>query len=163
MDRAWHVDLADAADAPGLCEPILRSVPDWFGIEEATRRYIENTAAMPTWIARRWTVTSGPIAGFATIQRHFPESAEIHCIAVHKDWHGRGVGTTLVRQIEHELRDLGVKVLQVKTMGPSKPNADYALTLRFYLSVGFVPLEEMHGLWPGIPALVMVKHLEPSR
>jgi hypothetical protein len=52
-----------------------------------------------------------------------------------------------------------VKYLQVKTMGPSRPNREYAETLKFYEAVGFTKLEELHGLWPGLPCLVLVKAL----
>ena len=30
-----------------LCEPILRALPDWFGIEEATRQYVVDMAILP--------------------------------------------------------------------------------------------------------------------
>jgi ribosomal protein S18 acetylase RimI-like enzyme len=144
-------------DAPRACGPILRSIPEWFGIEEATAGYIAATATKPTWIA--WVGDAA--AGFVSITRHYPGAAEIHCIAVHKDFHGRGVGTALVRHVEALLRDDGVRYLQVKTMGPSRPNAEYARTLRFYESRGFERLEEVHGLWPRMPALILVKRLSP--
>lgn len=145
------------------CEPILRSAPEWFGIEESTRAYIEAAGRLPTWIATAADATGRAgarrDAGFITIERHFEESAEIHCIAVERRFHGQGVGTALVRFAEEELARTGVKYLQVKTMGPSKPNAEYARTLKFYLRCGFARLEELHGLWPGIPCLILVKKL----
>jgi hypothetical protein len=48
---------------------------------------------------------------------------------------------------------------QVKTLGPSDPDAGYQLTRRFYAGVGFQPVEEIHGLWPGSPCLIMIKYL----
>lgn len=48
----------------------------------------------------------------------------------------------------------------VKTMGPSKPSAECAATLEFYLGMGFARLEEFQGAWPGIPCLVLAKSLE---
>lgn len=54
---------------------------------------------------------------------------------------------------------MGVEYLQVKTQGPSKPNAQYARTTQFYESRGFVPMEELHGIWPGLPCLLLVKRL----
>jgi GNAT superfamily N-acetyltransferase len=143
---------------PALCEPVLRSVPEWFGIESATRAYIDAAGTLPTWIA-----TTGPGApgalGFLTIRMHYPHAAEVHCMAVRKSSHGRGIGTALLHAVEAELRRQGVAYLQVKTMGPSKPNAEYARTLRFYRSVGFVEVEEFLGLWNGLPALQLIKRL----
>lgn len=156
-----HIEEARKEDAPVRCEPILRSVPEWFGVEEATRRYIGATARLPTWIAALPGPNAGARvdAGFITVERHFEEAADIHCIAVHKRFHGAGVGTALVRYAEEHLRHAGVRYLQVKTMGPSKPNAEYARTLKFYQHCGFARLEEMHGVWAGIPCLMMVKKL----
>ena len=53
----------------------------------------------------------------------------------------------------------GVRLLQVKTLGPSDPDEGYRRTRRFYQAVGFEPLEELVGLWPGNPCLIMVKVL----
>ena len=53
----------------------------------------------------------------------------------------------------------GVRLSQVKTLGPSDPDPGYALTRQFYASLGYVPLEEMLDLWPDTPALLMVKAL----
>ena len=100
--------------------------------------------------------------GVLLLQRHFQASAEIHLMAVARSWHRRGVGRALVRHAEKRLRDEGVRLLTVKTLGPSHPDQGYAITRRFYESVGFLPLEEIHGLWPGNPCLIMVKAL-PNR
>lgn len=134
---------------------ILRSIPEWFGVKEATRAYIAEAAQLPTWIA-----TLGPRdAGFITVRRHFDEAAEVHCIAVHREFHGHGAGTALMRWAEEHLRAQGVRYLQVKTMGPSRTNAEYARTLHFYLRRGFARMEEINGLWPGLPCLILVKKL----
>jgi hypothetical protein len=50
--------------------------------------------------------------------------------------------------------------MSVKTLGPSSPDGGYANTRRFYRACGFLPVEELHGLWgEGNPCLVMVKPL----
>ena len=56
-----------------------------------------------------------------------------------------------------------VEFLQVKTLGPSHPDPGYARTRQFYAGVGFQPLEEITGLWPGNPCLIMIKTLPPAR
>jgi len=138
----------------GVPEEILRSVPEWFGIESATQRYVGEAAQKPTWIG--WVGGRG--AGFITLTNHFPgRSGEIHCIAVRSGQHGSGVGRALVEHVEAELRREGARYLQVKTLGPSRPSEAYEKTRRFYEAMGFVPLEEFLTLWPGNPALQMVK------
>ena len=57
------------------------------------------------------------------------------------------------------LRARGVECLQVKTMGPSKPNAEYGRTTHFYESRGFVGLEEVTGLCPRLPMLIVIKRI----
>jgi ribosomal protein S18 acetylase RimI-like enzyme len=150
-----NIELTEARAAAAAAERVLRSVPEWFGVESSTVHYIEQAAALPTWVAS----VDGASAGFVSIKRHFPEAADIYCMAVHRDFHGRGIGTALVRAVEAELARDGVEYLQVKTQGPSRPCEYYSRTLRFYLSVGFTPLEELHGLWGELPALILVKRL----
>ena len=53
----------------------------------------------------------------------------------------------------------GVRVLQVKTLGPSRPDAGYSKTLSFYVAMGYIPLEELQGIWPENPCLILVKPL----
>ncbi len=147
------ISVASPNSAPTLVEPILCSVPDWFGIEDSTLAYIAASGQKPTYIASR----DGHPVGFVTLTHHNPVAAEIHCMAVHRDHHGTGVGTALLRHVETLLEKGGVRFLQVKTQGPSKPSPEYARTLHFYVSRGFTPLEEVRGLWPGIPCLILVK------
>jgi GNAT superfamily N-acetyltransferase len=140
------------------CEAILRSVPEWFGIEESLVQYVKDTQGHPTWIA--WEAGgAGRAAGFVTLRMHYAQAAEVHCIAVSRAFHRRGVGRLLMEYAEREARARGVRFLQVKTMGPSKPNAEYAQTRLFYLSIGYTELEEFIGLWGGLPALQLVKAL----
>lgn len=138
------------------CERILRALPDWFGIEESLVQYVADAKRFETLVA---IGTAEDIIGFVTIRRHFPESGEIHCLAVVPSEHGRGVGRGLVAAVEQRLIAGGAAFLQVKTLGPSRPSEFYARTLAFYRAVGFAPLEELHGLWGAIPCLMLVKKL----
>ncbi|HEY7226391.1 MAG TPA: GNAT family N-acetyltransferase [Micromonosporaceae bacterium] len=99
--------------------------------------------------------------GVLLATRHFPSSAEIHLMAVDRPWHRQGVGRALVAALEQDLVTDGGRLLQVKTLGPSHPSAEYARTRAFYEALGFLPVEELRELWPGNPCLVMVKPLAP--
>ena len=75
------------------------------------------------------------------------------------DRHRHGLGRTLVDHATDLLRDRRVEYLQVKTLGPSRENAEYAMTRAFYEAMDFRPLEET-ALWgEANPCLIMVKHL----
>ncbi len=140
---------------PAVCEKILRALPEWFGIEASLVQYVADTANYPTWIAEH----DETAAGFITVRRHNPHAAEVHCMGVLPRWHRRGVGAAMISFVEERLRGDGCEFLQVKTLGPSRPDEHYELTRRFYESQGFRPLEEFSGLWPGNPCLVLVKRL----
>ncbi len=94
--------------------------------------------------------------------QHNESSAEIHVMAVRDTFHGQGIGRRLVETAEEDLRSRSVAFLQVKTLGPSRPNAPYERTRGFYERMGFEPLEE-NRLWGDTnPCLIMVKHLACS-
>ena len=126
-----------------VCEPVLRALPEWFGIEEATRQYIEDIQGLPTLLAS----IDGQVVGFLTLRLHSDYAAEIHVMGVYPEWHRHGVGRALVREVEAHLRQRGVEYLQVKTLSPAHPDRNYAWTRRFYLAMGFRPLEEFPELW----------------
>jgi len=137
-----------------LCEPILRALPDWFGIEEATQQYVRDTAVLPTFIAN---ATKQPV-GFLTIKQHSDYAAEIQVMGVLPEWHRRGVGQTLLAASEAHLKQLGVEYLQVKTLSSRHPDKFYGRTRAFYLSMGFRPLEEFPTLWgEATPCLQLIK------
>jgi GNAT superfamily N-acetyltransferase len=145
------VEVDDPAERSRICEVVLRDLPDWFGIEEATAAYIHDVAGLPTFAV-------GDEA-FIALKIHNPRAAEVYVMGVRRERHGEGLGTALLDAGESHLRDRGVEYLQVKTLGPSDPDAGYERTRRFYEARGFVPLEELHELWDANPCLLLVKRL----
>jgi GNAT superfamily N-acetyltransferase len=139
-----------------VCEPILRSLPDWFGIESALVQYVSDIEKLPTFLAR----DSEGVLGFLTIKQHNPFSAEVHVMGVLPKSHHRGVGRALMHAAQDWLRQQDVEYLQVKTLGTSHPEVHYAGTRAFYLAMGFRPLEELSQIWDeNNPCLIMVKRL----
>lgn len=137
-------------------ERLLRLLPDWFGIESSLQEYVDDARHLPTYLA---SVDGQPPVGILLLRRHFDEAAEVHLMAVHPQWHRRGIGRRLLAAVERDLAADGVRLLQVKTLGDSRPDASYARTRLFYLGMGFQPLEETKDLWPDNPCLIMVKPL----
>lgn len=139
-----------------VCEPILRSLPAWFGIEEAIVHYVGEIDRLPTFLASG----SDGLVGFVSLKQHNPSSAEIYVMAVRQEAHRQGVGRALIERAREWLRGQGIEYLQVKTLGPSHPDAGYAKTRSFYTAVGFRPLEELTELWDERnPCLIMVQRL----
>ncbi|WP_298251671.1 GNAT family N-acetyltransferase [uncultured Arthrobacter sp.] len=71
-----------------------------------------------------------------------PHVVEIHLIVVDRAVHGSGVGSAMLTAIEADAIGRGVKLPEVKTLGPSHPDEGYARTRHFYEKWGFLPLEE---------------------
>ncbi len=139
-----------------ICLPILRLLPDWFGIEAALQGYEREIDGLPTFLAE----SNGQCTGFLSFKQHTPCSAEVYLMGVHPLFHRCGIGTALVLAAEAYARSLEVEYLQVKTLGPSRPDEAYARTRAFYEKAGFRPLEEFPHLWnEDNPCLVMVKKL----
>ena len=137
-----------------FCEKILRALPDWFGIEESIVQYIKDADEMPTMLAK----DDDDVVGFLTIKKHFSKTAEIHCMGILPQYHGKGIGKILIKKLENYLKDSGVKMLQVKTISEDSDCKFYTKTREFYKSVGFIPLEVFPKLWDEAnPCLQLVK------
>lgn len=177
----WTVTTGERS--PQTVDRLLGLLPAWFGIPSANADYVAAAGLLPTYLA--WPGQAGgpgggalqagaapadalpvnvlPVdvlpVGVLLAERHFPETAEIHLMAVDPAVHRRGAGRALVEALERDLIAERVGLLEVKTLGPSHPDAGYAKTRLFYQSMGFAPVEELLDLWPGNPCLIMVKVL----
>ena len=100
------------------------------------------------------------VVGFLIIKRHFPESAEIHCMGILPQYHRRGIGKLLIEELGTYLNSDRVKILQVKTLSEDRECIAYAKTRAFYRSAGFTPLEVFPTFWDKEnPCLVLVKQI----
>ena len=139
-----------------VCEKILRSLPAWFGIEESIVKYVKDANTMPTIIVKDDDV----VVGFLTIKKHFSETAEIHCMGILPQYHRKGIGKLLIKELENYLEDDELKILQVKTLSEDCDCSAYAKTRAFYKAVGFIPLEVFPTFWDKVnPCLVLVKQI----
>jgi coenzyme F420-0:L-glutamate ligase/coenzyme F420-1:gamma-L-glutamate ligase len=133
---------------------VLRDLPEWFGIEDATRAYVDEAASLTTFAAE------GEDA-FLCLKQHTPRAAEIHVMAVRRERHRQGLGRALVRAAEAWCAAHGIDYLQVKTVAHTKADENYARTREFYEAMGFTPLEVFPELWDAAnPALQLVKRVE---
>jgi GNAT superfamily N-acetyltransferase len=149
------IEITGDERIPDRVEEILRALPEWFGIESAVRDYVEQARVLPTYAAR----VDGHTIAVCMVKRHARHAAEISLLAVEPAWHRRGVGRALIDAVEQDLSRKGVEFVQVKTLGPSYPSPEYEGTLLFYEAVGYRSLEEIHGLWPDNPCLILIKRL----
>ena len=138
---------------PSAVDRILRSLPEWFGVEEAIEGYTTSASRQESFLA----VVNNQTVGVALLSRHFKESAELTLIAVDAKHRGDRIGRALLDALESALIADDCQLLQVHTVGPSFEDAAYSQTRAFYRKAGFLPVQEFDRIdWDG-PTLVMVK------
>lgn len=143
-----------------ICAPILRALPAWFGIEEATQHYIDYTEQQPTSVA----FDGERAVGFLALAEHTAWAAEIYVMGVLPDAHRQGVGRALVAAAEADLRARGFEYLQVKTLAETHPDKGYKKTRAFYRALGFRDVEVFPELWGASnPCLQLIKRLQDSK
>ncbi|MBS1209583.1 MAG: family N-acetyltransferase [Proteobacteria bacterium] len=150
--------LGPHPDTKANYEGILRSLPQWFGIEEVLLDYVRDAARLPTFSA----YTGETLAGFVSLQRHFPKVWEIHSIVIQQTYRCKGFGRILLTHAEDWAAGQGARFLQVKTLAEeSHLYPEYRQTHAFYQHIGYLPLEVFPDLWSvQNPCLVMIKCLD---
>lgn len=162
---------------------ILEELPEWFGIDRFTHEYVDAAARFPNYVAvaepeSRESGTSpadaatppssradggaipaDDVLGVLLLDQRYPTTAEVHLLAVRRKHHRAGIGRTLMARVEDDLRAQGVRLLSVKTLGPSAYDPGFDQTRAFYSACGFHPVEEFPDLWADEPCLLMVKAL----
>lgn len=137
-----------------IAEEVLYDLPEWFGIPESTREYIEDSVQMPFFAA----FTETGVAGFLTVKVNNSYTAEIHVMGIKKEHHRKGIGKELYNACYAWCKNKGYEYLQVKTLDESHPDVNYAITRKYYFSMGFRPLECLPDLWgKENPCLIMVQ------
>lgn len=140
---------------PTAVASLLAGVPGWFGIPEANAAYVSDAGRLTSYLA----IDGDEVVGVALLAEHFPEARELHLLVVRRDRHRQGIGRLLVDTVASDLRLLGVRLLEVHTVGPSHEDVGYARTRMFYVAQGFVPMTELQGIdWSG-PTLILVRPL----
>ena len=138
------------------CEKVLRSLPDWFGIEDAIVEYRQEIDHLDTF----YVESDSELIAFFSVKKHFNKSAELYVLAVGSGFHGQGIGYKIFQAVESHLRDEGFEFLQVKTVSDGNPDPFYKKTRKTYLRWGFTPLEVFPTLWDAHnPCLLLIKSI----
>ena len=162
-------EIFDAQRKKQIAEKILHCLPDWFGLPESTKRYIEESAGMPFWAwcegekgegkAERAAETKDKISGFLALKETSPHTADIYVMGVVPERHHRGIGRELCLAFERYAVQKGYSFLQVKTV-QSGHYEEYDRTNAFYRAMGFRELECLPSLWDEQnPCQIYVKYI----
>lgn len=137
-----------------IVSEVLLDLPEWFGLAESTKHYIQDSKKLPLWVARNNLET----IGFITLAESSLETGELHCMGIKKAYHRKGIGKRLYMELEQYAKDK-YKYLQVKTVDEGYYK-EYDQTITFYKSIGFSKLEVFPSLWDEWnPCLIMIKCL----
>ena len=151
-----EISIAAGGQWPDDVARLLGGLPEWFGMGDAIEEYVSDAHTLPTTVA----ITGGEVVGVCMLRPHTPVATEIELLAVRRDLHRAGIGRRLLDHVEAALRAEGIRVLQVKTFGPSGDSEEYRRTRAFYEVRGYLPLEERIDIWgPANPCLIYVKPL----
>src|SRR4051812_6705588 len=99
-----------------VCDQLLRALPGWFGTESSIRNYVREVDQLRTLAV----CDDGLVVGFLALRPHNGSTMEIHVMAVHPEYHRRGIGAWLIHQAQEELHE-EFEFLIVKTRPPSDP------------------------------------------
>lgn len=147
--------VEDKQEKEKIATAILHNLPEWFGLPDSTKTYIEESKELPFLAYKK----DGIDCGFIVLKSTSKDTAEIYVMGVLKDFHRQGIGKALFENFEKMAIEQGFGYLQVKTvkMGHYK---EYDITNRFYESLGFKELECFPTLWDAWnPCQIYIKYI----
>lgn len=135
-----------------IAREVLENLPEWFGLQESTEKYIQDVKALPFWTA----VDGNQYIGFIACNETSPATVEINCMGVLKLYHRMGIGKLLFNSLLDYAKENEYDLLQVKTVDQGHYK-EYDQTIAFYENLGFKKLEVFPALWNvWNPCLIMV-------
>lgn len=150
------LQIEQAGEKAQIAEDVLRTLPDWFGIESALQDYVKDSQTMLFWAALE---QERPI-GFVVLKPHNADTAEVYVMGVIPTCHRLGAGRRLIEHCQAFWAAQGGAFLTVKTLDASAKSDGYERTRAFYRGMGFRPLEVFPLLWDeSNPCLLMAKSI----
>lgn len=125
-----------------ITDRILNELPDWFGIPDSIREYVEGCADKPYWA---WMEGTEPV-GFFALKENSPYTAEVYVCGIRNEYQGRGIGKMLFQALFGYAKEHGYQFLQVKTVREGCYES-YDRTNQFYRKMGFREFECFPELW----------------
>lgn len=137
-----------------IVSEVLSDLPEWFGLPDSTRAYIDKSKNLPLWVA----LNHEEIIGFISLSESSADTGELHCMGIKKAYHRMGIGKKLYETLEQYAMSK-YKYIQVKTVDEGHYK-EYDQTIYFYKNIGFSKLEVFPELWDEWnPCLIMIKAL----
>ena len=102
-------EITNRSQKSALATAVLADLPEWFGIPESTRAYIETAENLQVWGA----YDGNQAVGFISLSYSSEDCAEIDYLAGKKFYHRSGIGSQFLRTLENATCQK-ISYLQVK-------------------------------------------------
>ena len=150
------MEIYDNNKKTEITNSILRKLPEWFGIEESLKEYVNAVYKYPFWAA----FENSNYIGFFSRKIHYNITGDIYVCGIEPQYHGKGIGTLLYKELEQYFRNKNCKYIIVKTLSELNKDINYEKTRKFYKKMGFEELITLTEMWnENNPCLIMIKAL----
>ena len=134
--------ITSSTEKRAIARTILEALTDWFAVPETREGYIQASGDLVFFASFD---QDGKPEGFLCLKETGEATVELAVMGVLKDRHRKGIGAALFGAARAQAKADGYAFMQVKTVRMGC-YPDYDRTNRFYLSMGFRPLEVL-PLW----------------
>ena len=154
INSLYIENIKDIGEKSKIVEEVLLDLPEWFGLSESTKSYIEESKKLVLFAAKN----DDKIIGFITLKKTSEDVCEVHCMGIKKEYHRKGIGKRLHATLE-EFAKQKYEYIQVKTVDEGYYE-EYNQTVHFYKNVGFKKMEVFPKLWDEWnPCLILIKKI----
>jgi ribosomal protein S18 acetylase RimI-like enzyme len=150
------IQIKDNSLKNDITNNILRSLPNWFGIEKSIVEYVNTMDDKEFFAAYEGDICTG----FFSINYLNSDAADLYVLGIKKEYQHKGIGTLLFSTVENHLRSKGYKYITVQTLSSKSTDKYYAKTRNFYHKMGFAEIYENDKIYDeNNPFLLMVKYI----
>lgn len=151
------IEIKESKVKQEIARKILRDLPEWFGIDESTKEYIEKVAQY-TFIA---AYVDNEVAGFYSLRRENKDTLDMYVLGVLKKYHNTGIGTRLQEYVNDYAMLKKYTYMMVITLAEKANNFEYSLTRKFYLKMGFRDFYQNDKIFDSYnPAQILIKEVK---
>lgn len=148
------IQITNEKQKSDIAASILNSLPEWFGLPESTKEYIENVKKYPFFAAYIDKVE----VGFYSVRHENKDVLDMYVLGVSKKHHRKGIGNLLQTRIETYAKENGYKHLMVLTLAEKVQNKEYLQTHAFYIKQGFINFYQNDDIFDkNNPCQIMIK------
>jgi len=149
-------EIKGAKEKQIIAKDVLRDLPEWFGIEESTKEYIQGVKDKVFFAA----YDNEEHVGFFCLRKENDDVLDLYVLGIKKKYHRKGIGKALQMRVEEYAKDKDYQYLMVLTLAEKARDDGYLRTRQFYLDMGFIDFYQKDDLFDkDNPCQIMMKKL----